>query len=301
MHPYIDLHHDMFDKIKAGRGFIAALDQSGGSTPSTLVNYGINPAVITDSNRMFELVHQMRTRIITSPAFNSDKIIGAILFENTVNSIIDDLPTADYLWQKRGIVPFLKIDQGLAEQSGGVQLMKPLNRLDELASLAVNNNIFGTKMRSVIHSADTDGIKELVHQQFGIAREISMYGLVPIIEPEVSISAPDKESAEELLLNSIQKELADWLASDPIMFKFTIPTKPDFYSTLLSNPAVIGIAALSGGYPLNQACQLLSDQHNMIASFSRALLSGLGIYQSDEDFDATLARNIDAIYRASLT
>lgn len=294
------ISQEMLEQIQHGQGFIAALDQSGGSTPKALANYGISENSYANDQEMFDLVHQMRSRIITSPAFTSEHIIGAILFERTMSSKIGDKFTAEYLWQDKHVVPFLKIDNGLAEQSNGVQLMKPIPELEHRLNEANRHNVFGTKMRSVIYEANEQGIADVINQQFELAKIICKAGLVPIIEPEVDIHATDKTKCEEMMKSEIQKHLSDWSGRDKIMFKFTIPSQPDFYANLYDNSAVVRIVALSGGYSVDEACAKLAENHNMPASFSRALLQNLRAQQSDEEFNSTLAQAIQQIYQASI-
>lgn len=294
------INQEMLEQIQHGQGFIAALDQSGGSTPKALANYGISENSYANDQEMFDLVHQMRSRIITSPAFTSEHIIGAILFERTMSSKIGDKFTAEYLWQDKHVVPFLKIDNGLAEQANGVQLMKPIPELEHRLNEANRHNVFGTKMRSVIYEANEQGIADVINQQFELAKIICKAGLVPIIEPEVDINATDKAKCEEMMKTEIQKHLSDWSGRDKIMFKFTIPSQPDFYADLYNNSAVVRIVALSGGYPVDEACAKLAENHNMPASFSRALLQNLRAQQSDEEFNNTLAQAIQQIYQASI-
>ena len=296
----MSINPEMLEQIQHGQGFIAALDQSGGSTPKALANYGISEGSYSNDQEMFDLVHQMRSRIITSPAFTSEYIIGAILFERTMSSKIGDKFTAEYLWQDKHIVPFLKVDNGLAEKANGVQLMKPIPELEHRLSEASRHGIFGTKMRSVIHEANEQGIKEIIDQQFELAQIICKANLVPIIEPEVDIHAADKAECEQLMKQAIQEHLADWNNRNKIMFKFTIPTEPDFYADLYDNAAVVRIVALSGGYGVDEACEKLAQNHNMPASFSRALLQNLRAQQSDEEFNKTLATAIQQIYQASI-
>lgn len=294
------INQEMLEQIQHGQGFIAALDQSGGSTPKALANYGISENSYANDQEMFDLVHQMRSRIITSPAFTSEHIIGAILFERTMSSKIGDKFTAEYLWQDKHVVPFLKIDNGLAERSNGVQLMKPIPELEHRLNEANRHNVFGTKMRSVIYEANEQGIADVINQQFELAKIICKAGLVPIIEPEVDIHATDKAKREEMMKTEIQKHLSDWSGRDKIMFKFTIPSQPDFYADLYDNSAVVRIVALSGGYSVDEACAKLAKNHNMPASFSRALLQNLRAQQSDEEFNSTLAQAIQQIYQASI-
>lgn len=296
----MSINQEMLEQIQHGQGFIAALDQSGGSTPKALANYGISENSYANDQEMFDLVHQMRSRIITSPAFTSEHIIGAILFERTMSSKIGDKFTAEYLWQDKHVVPFLKIDNGLAERSNGVQLMKPIPELEHRLNEANRHNVFGTKMRSVIYEANEQGVADVINQQFELAKIICKAGLVPIIEPEVDINATDKAKCEEMMKTEIQKHLSDWSGRDKIMFKFTIPSQPDFYADLYNNSAVVRIVALSGGYPVNEACAKLAENHNMPASFSRALLQNLRAQQSDEEFNNTLAQAIQQIYQASI-
>ncbi len=289
------------DRIHTGKGFIAALDQSGGSTPKALLQYGIQEDRYSNEEEMFELVHEMRTRIIKSPAFDSRHILGAILFENTMDRSIDGHLTADYLWEQKGIVPFLKIDQGLAEPENGVQLMKPIPGLDELLKRAVQKNIFGTKMRSLIKEANPAGIKQVVEQQFAIADQIASYGLVPIIEPEVDIHMADKGQAERLLKQEISTRLSALGKDVKVMLKLSIPSEDDFYSDLIQDPHVVRVVALSGGYTQAEANDKLAHNHGLIASFSRALSQGLSDRQSDDEFNALLAQSTEAIYKASIT
>lgn len=296
----MSINPEMLEQIQHGQGFIAALDQSGGSTPKALANYGISEGSYSNDQEMFDLVHQMRSRIITSPAFTSEYIIGAILFERTMSSKIGDKFTAEYLWQDKHIVPFLKVDNGLAEKANGVQLMKPIPELEHRLSEASRHGIFGTKMRSVIYEANEQGIKEIIDQQFELAQIICKANLVPIIEPEVDIHAADKAECEQLMKQAIQEHLADWNNRNKIMFKFAIPTEPDFYADLYDNAAVVRIVALSGGYGVDEACEKLAQNHNMPASFSRALLQNLRAQQSDEEFNKTLAAAIQQIYQASI-
>ncbi|WP_366180730.1 fructose bisphosphate aldolase [Actinomyces timonensis] len=291
---------DQLARIRTAPGFIAALDQSGGSTPKALAAYGIGAERYGDDAEMFDLVHAMRARVITSPAFTSERVIGAILFERTMDGAIESRPTAEHLWEVKGIVPFLKIDKGLAERADDAQVMKPMPELDSLLDRAVAAGIFGTKERSVIHGANPAGVAAVVDQQFEVARRVLDKGLVPIIEPEVSISAPDKAEAEALLRDALVAGL-DALPEDAVvMLKLTIPTEDGFYSPLMAHPRVARVVALSGGYPREEANERLSRNPGLIASFSRALLEGLSDGQSQEEFDAALAATIDGVYRASL-
>ncbi|WP_058303415.1 fructose bisphosphate aldolase [Gorillibacterium timonense] len=288
------------DRIHTGKGFIAALDQSGGSTPKALLEYGVKENRYSNDEEMFELVHEMRTRIIKTPAFDSEYILGAILFENTMDRSIDGQLTADYLWEKKGIVPFLKVDQGLAALDGGVQVMKPIPGLDDLLKRAVERNIFGTKMRSVIKEANPEGIRKVVEQQFEVGKQIFAAGLVPIIEPEVDINSADKAESEKLLKEEIKKQLSVLDKDVKIMLKLSIPTVNNFYSDLMEDPHVVRVVALSGGYSQKDANEKLKHNHGLIASFSRALSQGLSDGQTNEDFNATLAESIQAIYEASI-
>ena len=287
--------------MHTAKGFIAALDQSGGSTPKALSEYGISSDSYDSEEKMYNLVHEMRTRIIKSPSFTNEKILGVILFERTMDSFIEDKYTADFLWKEKGIVPFLKIDKGLAEQKDGVQLMKPIPGLEDLLTKANERNIFGTKMRSVIKEYNELGIKKIVKQQFEIGKQITHRGIVPILEPEVDIHCPEKEKCEQLLLDLIMDEL-DKLDDDTKLFlKLTIPSKPNFYLPLINHPKVLRVVALSGGYSRTTANEKLAQNHQLIASFSRALLEGLVLQQSDKEFDSMLSSSIESIYNASIT
>jgi len=289
------------DRIHTGKGFIAALDQSGGSTPKALLQYGIKEDNYSNEEEMLNLVHDMRKRIITSPAFTSEYILGAILFENTMDRTINDQFTADYLWEKKGIVPFLKVDKGLDAIENGVQLMKPIPNLDNLLKQAIEKNIFGTKMRSVIKDANYEGIKKVIEQQFEIGKRIIEAGLVPIIEPEVDIHSPDKEESEKILKQEIFNQLSGLRQDEKVMLKLSIPTKDNFFSDLVSDPHISRVVALSGGYTQIKANEKLSRNQGLIASFSRALSQGLTAQQTDEEFNATLSSSIKAIYAASIT
>ncbi|WP_070120063.1 fructose bisphosphate aldolase [Bacillus marinisedimentorum] len=293
------MNQNQFDKMKNGKGFIAALDQSGGSTPKALAAYGVPEDSYNGEDEMFDLVHEMRTRIITSPAFNSDRILGAILFEQTMDREIEGQYTADYLADK-GIVPFLKVDKGLADQENGVQLMKPNPGLDETLRRANERNIFGTKMRSVVHEPNEEGIKAVVAQQFDIGKRIVAAGLVPIIEPEVNIHSENKEQCEDILKQEIQKHLDDLSEDQNVMLKLTIPTKANLYKELIDHPRVVRVVALSGGYSREEANEKLKENDGMIASFSRALASDLNANQSDEEFNEKLQKAVDSIYDASV-
>ena len=289
------------ERVRTGKGFIAALDQSGGSTPKALLQYGIQENSYENEEEMYALVHEMRTRIIKSPAFDSEHILGAILFENTMDRSIDGQHTADYLWDKKGIVPFLKVDQGLADAENGVQVMKPIPGLDELLTRADDRHIFGTKMRSVIKEANPAGIKKVVEQQFALGKQIAARGLVPIIEPEVDIHSADKEASEKLLKDEILAQLSALDKDVKIMLKLSIPTENDFYRELMEDPHVVRVVALSGGYSQAEANDKLAHNRGLIASFSRALSQGLTAGQSDEDFNAMLGKSIQDIYAASIT
>ncbi|MBO6539764.1 MAG: fructose bisphosphate aldolase [Rhizobiaceae bacterium] len=280
-------------------GFIAALDQSGGSTPKALKLYGVSEDAWSNEDEMFDLIHQMRSRIIKSPAFTGDKVMGAILFEQTMDRDVDGVPTAQYLWEKRGVVPFLKVDKGLADEADGAKVMKPMPDLDALLKRAVAKGVFGTKMRSVIDAANPKGIAAVVAQQFEIGNQILSHGLVPIIEPEVTISISDKSEAEDILLAEITKHLDTVPAGKQIMLKLTLPNKPNLYRPLIEDSRVMRVVALSGGYSREDANAKLAQNKGMIASFSRALTEGLSADQSDAEFDAALAAAIDGIYEAS--
>nr|WP_120491687.1 fructose bisphosphate aldolase [Corynebacterium lactis] len=288
-------------QMTEGKGFIAALDQSGGSTPKALRLYGVNEDQYSNEDEMFDMVHQMRTRIITSPSFNSDQIIGAILFEQTMDREVEGIPTAQYLWEKKGIVPFLKTDKGLADLENGVQVMKPVPGLDELLERAVAKGIFGTKMRSFIAEANEEGIKAVIAQQYEFGKQVLSHGLVPILEPEVDINAADKAEAEEIVLRELLAGLDTLADNQKVMIKVSIPTKDDLYKPLIEHPKVMRVVALSGGYERDDANERLSRNHGMIASFSRALSEGLSAQQSDEDFDATMAASVKGIYEASIS
>lgn len=291
----------MYDHMRDGQGFIAALDQSGGSTPKALLQYGVDESSYSDENEMFDRIHEMRTRIVTSPSFTGDRVLGAILFENTMDRSIEGVGSADYLWNVKGVVPFLKVDQGLADEVHGAQVMKPIPGLDDLCVRAVAKGVFGTKMRSVVKQADRAGIDAVVSQQFEIGRQILGHGLMPIIEPEVDIHCPDKAAAEGLLLESITAHL-DQLPSDVrVMLKLTIPTVDDFYLPLVGHDRVLRVVALSGGYSRDRSNELLARNHGIIASFSRALTEGLTAQMSDDEFDAVLDSTIGSIFAASIT
>ena len=280
-------------------GFVAALDQSGGSTPKALKLYGIEGDAWSSDEEMFGLIHDMRARIVKSPAFTGDKVMGAILFERTMDGEIDGVPTAQYLWEQRGVVPFLKVDKGLADQANGVQLMNPMPELDALLERASAKGVFGTKMRSVIHAANAEGIAANVAQQFEVGNQILSHGLVPIIEPEVNITIDDKAEAEDILLAEITKQLGTVPADKQVMLKLSLPEKANQYKSLVDHPRVMRVVALSGGYSREEANRRLCQNSGMIASFSRALTEGLSAQQSDADFDTLLASTIDSIYDAS--
>lgn len=296
-----NVNKEQLNRMQTGKGFIAALDQSGGSTPKALSQYGVQENSFSNDEEMYTLVHEMRTRIIKSPAFDSEYILGAILFENTMDRKIDGQWTADFLWEKKNIVPFLKVDKGLADLADGVQLMKPISNLDELLTRAVERNIFGTKMRSVIKEANAAGIRKVVEQQFEVGKQIFEKGLVPIIEPEVDIYSADKEKSEGILKEEILKQLKKLDKDVKVMLKLSIPTVNDFYKELMSDSHVVRVVALSGGYSREEANHKLSQNHGLIASFSRALSEGLTAGQSDDDFNAVLGTTITAIYKASIT
>lgn len=290
----------MLNKITSAPGFIAALDQSGGSTPGALRLYGINESDYSGDDEMYRLIHAMRVRIMKAPAFSGDKVIGAILFERTMDGDVDGEPVPTFLWEKRGVVPFLKIDKGLLGEENGVQMMKPMPDLDALLIRGREKGIFGTKMRSVIAHADKAGIAAVVRQQFEVARQIIGQGLVPIVEPEVLIKSPNKGEAEAILRDEIAGELDKLPSADKVMLKLTIPTEEDFYAPLVAHGAVVRVVALSGGYSTMDACEKLSRNHGMIASFSRALAEQLRVSMSDAEFNASIAKTIDQIYAASV-
>jgi len=295
------MNQEQLTKIADGKGFIAALDQSGGSTPKALKLYGVDESEYSGEAQMFDLVHAMRTRIVTSPAFDGRRVLGAILFEQTMDRQFDGLDAADYLWKRKQVVPFLKVDKGLADEANGVQLMKSIGGLDALLKRAVAKNIFGTKMRSVVAGANAKGIDAVLDQQFEFGRQIFSAGLMPILEPEVSIKAPDKEEAEQLLKAGFLKRL-DALPSDvQVMLKLTLPNVDGYYKELVDHPRVVRVVALSGGYDRDEANSRLSRNPGVIASFSRALTEGLSAKQSDQAFNTALDGAIEGIYRASIT
>jgi fructose-bisphosphate aldolase class I len=291
---------EQFEIVKTGRGFFAALDQSGGSTPKALAEYGIERDRYSSEDEMFDLVHAMRTRVITNPAFDGSRILAAILFLQTMDRSINGMPSAQYLWSVKRVVPFLKVDLGLAAEQDDVQLMKPITTLDDQLASANQNGIFGTKMRSVIKDANEAGIAAVVDQQFEYAERIRAAGLVPIIEPEVSIASPHKEQAETMLRDAIAKHVEALPADARVMLKITIPTQPGLYGELGADPRVLRIVALSGGYSRDEACALLARDPTLIASFSRGLLEGLTESQTDAEFSATLEHSVEEIYRASV-
>ncbi len=292
---------DQLEKIRTEDGFIAALDQSGGSTPKALRLYGIDEDAYDGDDEMFSVIHEMRTRIITSPSFNGDRILGAILFENTMDREIEGEPSAAYLWNKKRVVPFLKVDKGLAEEENGAQVMKPMPDLDALLARARDNGVFGTKMRSVVKEADPAGVDAVVDQQFDVGEQILAAGLVPIIEPEVDIHSSTKAEAEILLKAAILRRLEQLGDGQQIMLKLTLPEEDGFYRELIEHPNVLKVVALSGGYSREESNERLARQHGMVASFSRALTEGLTAQQSDADFDAALDESIGSIFEASTT
>ncbi|WP_404980303.1 fructose bisphosphate aldolase [Caballeronia sp. LZ019] len=290
----------MLAQMAEKQGFIAALDQSGGSTPGALRQYGIADDAYNGDAEMFKLMHEMRVRIMTAPAFTGEKVIGAILFERTMDGEAEGKPVPTFLWEDRGVVPFLKVDKGLEAEADGVQIMKPIPGLDELLQRAAKLGVFGTKMRSVIHQASEKGIAAVVKQQIEVGEQIIAQGLVPILEPEVSIKSPDKKGAEKILRDELLKGLDALPESSRVMIKLTIPDEADFYRPLIEHPRVVRVVALSGGYTRTDACKRLAENHGMIASFSRALINELKQSMSDDEFNATLAESIDEIYEASV-
>ena len=295
------MNQQMFDQVKAGKGFIAALDQSGGSTPKALKLYGIDETEYSGDAAMFDLIHQMRSRLIKSKVFNGERIVGAILFEMTMERQIDGIGSAEFLWNKKKIVPFLKIDNGLAAESNDVQLMKPIPELSARITAANKHGVFGTKMRSVINLANTAGIEAVVSQQFEIGKEIIAGGLIPIIEPEVNIKSEQKAQAEEILKSSLVNHLNKLNENQTVMLKLSLPTKPNLYQELVNHPRVLKVVALSGGYSRDDANKMLAENNGVIASFSRALTEGLSAKQSDDQFDAMLDSTIQSIFNASVT
>jgi len=292
-------NEQQLQKMKTQPGFVAALDQSGGSTPKALVAYGIKEGAWSNEDEMFTIVHQMRTRVMTSPSFTGERILGAILFENTMDRDIQGQPTADYLWNEKRVVPFLKVDKGLAEEKDGVRLLKPMAQLAPLLNKAKAKRIFGTKMRSFIKQANAAGIEEMVNQQFALGAQILAAGLVPILEPEVDIHCPEKAKAEQLLKAAILSKLSKLTAADVVFLKLTLPEQDDFYADFVRHPNVVRVLALSGGYSRGEADERLRRNHGVVASFSRALLEGLSAQQSDSEFNAWLAAAIRSIFEAS--
>ena len=295
------VNQDQYQKMKSGQGFIAALDQSGGSTPKALALYGIDRSGYSNDAEMFDRIHEMRTRIITSPAFTGAKILGAILFEMTMDRQVEGRGAAEYLWQEKNVVPILKVDKGLQDEVDGVQLMKPIPDLEPLLGKAVAHGVFGTKMRSVIKHANPTGVAALVAQQFELARQIQDNGLLPIVEPEVDIHCPEKAAAEQLLLAALQTELGRLDGERQVMLKLTLPELDGFYTPMVEHPRVLRVVALSGGYPRADADARLTRQHGVVASFSRALTEGLTAQQTPAEFDAMLAASIESICQASIT
>ena len=292
---------DQLQKVRASHGFIAALDQSGGSTPKALKVYGVEENEYNGEEEMFTRVHEMRTRIMTNSAFTGERILGAILFENTMDRSVEGKPTSQYLWEEKNVVPFLKVDKGLADEANGVQLMKPMPELDALLDRAKAAGVFGTKMRSTINSANPEGIKAIVQQQFEVGKQICAHGLVPIIEPEVNINATDKVACEELLRDALLAELETLNADELVMFKLTLPETANHYADCQAHPNMVKVVALSGGYDRDEANRRLSQNNGMVASFSRALSQGLNAKQTDEEFTNMLDESIESIYQASLT
>jgi len=295
------INNQQLTKMKTQCGFIAALDQSGGSTPQALVHYGIKDKSWSNDEQMYDLVHQMRTRLITSPSFGGDRIVGAILFENTMDRDIETQPTGDFLWNVKRVVPFLKIDKGLEKEADGVQLMKPAPELGALLDKARSKRIFGTKERSLIKQANPAGVKNIVAQQFEWAAQVIAAGLVPIIEPEVDIHCPEKAKAEDLLRSGIREKLNALPAGQVVMLKLTLPEQNDFYAEFVKHPKVVRVVALSGGYSRDEANEKLRKDHGVIASFSRALVEGLSAQQSDAEFNSQFDKAIQSIYEASIT
>ena len=293
------MNQKQFDKIRDGRGFIAALDQSGGSTPKALKNYGIGEDAYANDDEMFRVMHEMRSRIVCSPAFSGDRILAAILFEDTMNREIEGRPSADYLWNVKNVVPIIKVDKGLAEEADGVQLMKPMPGLDDLLARAGAKGFFGTKERSFIAEGNEKGVQAVAAQQFEVGKQVAAGGLVPILEPEVSIKAPDKAEAEAILKRHLLAGLESWPSDKYLMFKLTLPEEDNFYSDLVDHPNVVRVVALSGGYSREEANRRLSRNKGIVASFSRALTEGLSAQQSDAEFDKTLDTSIQSIYDAS--
>jgi fructose-bisphosphate aldolase, class I len=295
------VNEEQRNEMASRRGFIAALDQSGGSTPKALKLYGISEDAYANDEQMFNLIHEMRERLMSSPSFSGDKLLATILFEQTMDRTINGDDTAAFLWKQKHIVPFVKVDQGLSEAENGVQLMKPMTKLDSLLERAVDKGVFGTKMRSFIQEPNEQGIKAIVDQQFEYADKIAQRGLMPIIEPEVSIKSPDKPKADGLLVAALHAKLGELPANRQVMLKLTLPDEDDLYAPLIDHPRVLRVVALSGGYSLAESCAILARNHRLIASFSRALTEGLTANQTDTEFDEKLKSNIDEIYAASIT
>jgi len=295
------MNDEQLQKVRAGKGFIAALDQSGGSTPKALSLYGVEPSAYSGETEMFDLMHAMRSRIVTSPSFDGAKVLGAILFEMTMDRDIEGKGTADYLWSDKGVVPFLKIDKGLMDEADGVQLMKPMPGLDELLARGVEKGIFGTKERSVIKLAEEGGVKAIVDQQVDVGRQVLAHGLVPILEPEVDINSPEKAEAEALLRSALIAVLDELSDEQQVMLKLTLPNEDGFYGPLVDHPRVLRVVALSGGYSRRDANARLGRNPGVIASFSRALTEGLTAQQAPKEFDAALGEAIEGIYSASIT
>lgn len=295
------MNQQQFNRVKNDKGFIAALDQSGGSTPKALKLYGVTEDQYSNEDEMYDLIHEMRTRVMTAPSFNSESILGAILFEQTMDRKVEGKYTADYLWEEKGVVPFLKVDKGLADEAEGVQLMKDMPNLDELLQRANERHIFGTKMRSVIKEANPSGIRKVVEQQFEVAKQILAAGLMPIIEPEVDIHSAEKEKCEELLKQEILNLLDSLGEQENVMLKLTIPTVDNFYKELIDHPHVVRVVALSGGYPREEANEKLAANSGLIASFSRGLSEGVSANQSEDEFNSTISNSIQTIYEASIT
>ena len=295
------MNEEQRNEMASRRGFLAALDQSGGSTPKALKLYGISDDAYTNDEQMFDLIHQMRERLMTSTSFTGDKVLATILFEQTMDRAINGENTADFLWKQKHVVPFVKVDQGLSDADNGVQLMKPMTKLDALLERAVEHGVFGTKMRSFIQEPNRDGIKAIVDQQFDYADTIFQRGLMPIIEPEVSIKSPDKATADSLLVAALHAKLDELPSDRQVMLKLTLPNEDNLYASLIEHPRVLRVVALSGGYSLAESCTILARNHRLIASFSRALTEGLTAEQTDAEFDQKLESNIDQIYAASVT
>jgi fructose-bisphosphate aldolase, class I len=295
------MNDEQFAKVSKGQGFIAALDQSGGSTPKALKLYGVDESAYSNDDEMFGVIHEMRSRIVTSPAFTGERVVGAILFENTMDRTIEGKGSAEYLWSVKHVVPFLKVDKGLADEADGAQVMKPMPDLDALLDRAVGAGVFGTKMRSVVKSANQAGVDAVLDQQFEVGMQIAAKGLVPILEPEIDIHAPDKAEAEALMRDGILRRLDGVPDDRPVMFKLTLPEEDGFYTPLVEHPKVVKVVALSGGYSRDEANARLARNPGVIASFSRALTEGLSAQQSDDEFNAALDQTIKSIYEASIT